>query len=49
MTKVKIIGSGVIGLSTGVCLNTPGYDTEIIAKDIPMETGDYKNKQGIAT
>lgn len=49
MENVKIIGSGIIGLSTGVCLNSLGYNTEIIAEDIPMETGDYKDKQGIAT
>ena len=46
---VHIIGCGVIGLSTGICLNLAGYDTEIIAKDIPIESGDYKDKSGIAT
>lgn len=47
--EVKIVGSGVIGLTAGVCLNIAGHETEIIAEDVPMESNDYKNKEGIAT
>lgn len=46
---IKIIGGGVIGLSTGVCLNVAGYDTEILAENIPMESGNYRDKSGIAS
>lgn len=49
MAKIKIIGCGVIGLSTGICLNLAGEDTEIITEKIPMESDNYKDKEGIAT
>lgn len=46
---IKIIGSGIIGLSTGICLNLNGYQTEILTEDIPIESGEYKDKEGAAT
>lgn len=38
-----IIGCGVIGLTTGICLNLSGYSTIIVTKDIP-NYNNYKNK-----
>lgn len=47
--SIKIIGGGVIGLTTGTILNSLGYETEILTEDIPIESMNYKDKQGIST
>lgn len=39
----NIVGCGVIGLTTGICLNISGYDTRIITETIP-NYNNYLNK-----
>lgn len=49
MTKFRIIGSGVIGLTTGIYLNLSGYDTDIITENIPVYGENYLNKSDAKT
>lgn len=42
-SKYNIIGCGVIGLTTGICLNLSGYDTKIVTESIP-NFKNYLNK-----
>lgn len=38
MPKVIVIGSGVIGLSSALCLQLSGYDVRIITRELPTQT-----------
>lgn len=38
MTRVVVVGAGVIGLSCAVRLVERGYDVAVIARDLPLET-----------
>lgn len=38
MTRVVVAGAGVIGLSCAVRLAEAGYDTHVLARDLPLET-----------
>ncbi len=38
MSRVIVVGAGVIGLSCAVRLAESGYDTHVLARDLPLET-----------
>lgn len=38
MTRAIVVGAGVIGLSCAVRLAEAGYDTHVLARDLPLET-----------
>lgn len=38
MSKVIVIGSGVIGLSSALCLQHSGYDAKIVTRELPTQT-----------
>ncbi|MFG2005960.1 FAD-dependent oxidoreductase [Spirillospora sp. NPDC048911] len=38
MTKVLVVGAGVIGLSCAVRLAEAGHDVQVVARDLPTET-----------
>lgn len=38
MTRVVVVGAGVIGLSAAVRLAEAGYDAHVLARDLPAET-----------
>ncbi|MYE28077.1 MAG: FAD-dependent oxidoreductase, partial [Chloroflexi bacterium] len=38
MSKVIVIGSGVIGLSSARCLQLAGYDVRIVTRELPLAT-----------
>ncbi len=38
MDRVIVVGAGVIGLSCAVRLAEAGYDTHVLARDLPLET-----------
>ncbi len=38
MNRVLVVGAGVIGLSCAVRLAEAGYDTHVLARDLPLET-----------
>lgn len=38
MDRVLVVGAGVIGLSCAVRLAEAGYDTHVLARDLPLET-----------
>ena len=37
MPKVIVIGSGVIGLSSALCLQLSGYDVQIVTRELPSK------------
>jgi len=36
--RVLVVGAGVVGLTTAVCLAENGYDVHVLARDLPLET-----------
>ena len=38
MSRVIVVGAGVVGLSCAVRLAEAGYDTHVLARDLPLET-----------
>lgn len=36
--RVLVVGAGVVGLTTAVCLAEAGYDVHVLARDLPLET-----------
>ena len=36
--RVLVVGAGVVGLTTAVCLAEAGYDVNVLARDLPLET-----------
>lgn len=38
MSRVIVVGAGVVGLSCAVQLAEAGYDTHVLARDLPLET-----------
>lgn len=38
MKKVAVIGAGVIGLTSAICLQDAGYQVTIITKEMPQDT-----------